>query len=151
MIDHEVRAQFGSLGWEDEAMSNIVTRWLIGLAVSLVVGQAATWGFVWCLRRRLERLHSEREPAPWHVAPADVPPWLTGSLERLFFTVAVGFDVSGFVVAMVAWIAIKMGTDWNRPHGGGHDPAGAWTALLGGFMSMFFALIGGLICRGAIG
>jgi hypothetical protein len=121
------------------------------MAISLVAGQAVTWGFVWCLRWRLERLHPDSgDRVPWR-DPQDVPPWLTGSLERFFFTVAVAFNVSGYVVAMIAWTALKMATDWNRPQGASHNPAGAWTALLGGLMSMFFALLGGLVCGGLIG
>ena len=130
-----------------------MTRWLIGFAVSLLFGQAATLLFVWCLRRRLERQHPERTDFPWRNTPADVQPWLTGTVERIFFTLAAAFHVSGAVVAMIAWVGLKMATDWNRPGGaGGQNPAGgAWTALLGGLVSMLFALLGGVICGGLRG
>jgi hypothetical protein len=49
---------------------------------------------------------------------------------------------------MIAWTAAKMATDWNRLQGEREDPAGALTEVLGSLVSMFFALIGGLICRG---
>jgi len=68
---------------------------------------------------------------------------VTGIIERVFFTVVVAFDVSGTATAMMGWIAIKMAAVWNvsQPRA-----ATIFTAL-GGLMSMFFALTGGLICR----
>ena len=79
-----------------------------------------------------------------------VPPRLTGFTERLFFTTAVAFELSGVATAMMARIGIKMAADWNRPPnpaGPPPDPAGALSAALGGLVSTFFALTGGVICR----
>jgi hypothetical protein len=72
---------------------------------------------------------------------------LIGTLERLFFTLIIAFDVTAAAVAMVAWLALKMATNWNRPNAS-HTPTEALTGLLGGLISMLFALIGGLICKG---
>jgi hypothetical protein len=77
---------------------------------------------------------------------ARVSPWLTGIVERAFFTVVLAFDVSGASTAMMAWLTVKMLPNWNRTTA---DPPGAFTALLAGLVSLFFALVGGLICRTA--
>jgi hypothetical protein len=129
----------------------IALRWTIGLLTALLLGHYATGLFVRGLRRHVERgrIQANVGPPAWHEADL-VPVWETGTVERLFFTVAVAFGISGAVVAMIAWTAAKMATDWNRPLGERQDPAGAFTALLGGLVSMFFALVGGLICRGAV-
>lgn len=53
---------------------------------------------------------------------------------------------------MIALIGAKMVTDWNRPRPQDQqDVAGAFSASLGGLVSMFLALVGGLICQGAAG
>lgn len=128
-------------------MRGVIARWLVGLVISLFAGHWVTSLFLDGLRERLDRLRSRNAGAAWQ-GDAYVPAWITGLVERAFFTVAVGFNVSGAVVAMIAWTAAKMATDWNRLQGEREDPAGALTGLLGSLVSMFFALIGGLICRG---
>jgi len=129
-------------------MSEVLIRCSLGLFTSLVVGSWVTGFFLRRVRRRLDRLRGLRgdsDPAPWH-GVQDIPPWLTGVIERLFFTVVVAFNVPGAVVAMIAWLGVKMATDWNRPPA--TPPAGAMSALLGGLVSMLFAVAGGLICSG---
>ena len=126
-------------------------NWTLGLLTSLLIGYVVTSLFVFFMRFRLDRLRTERgitEPAPWH-GVHDIPPWLMGGLERLFFTIAVAFNVPGAVTAMMAWLGLKMVTDWNRPGGVSRDPAEAMSGLLGGLVSMFFAMVGGLICKGS--
>jgi hypothetical protein len=130
-------------------MGEVLIRCSLGLFTSLVVGSWVTAFFLRRVRRRLDRLRGLRGdsvPAPWH-GVQDVPPGLTGVIERLFFTVVVAFNVPGAVVAMIAWLAVKMATDWNRP-GTPTTAAGAMSALLGGMVSMLFAVAGGLICSG---
>jgi hypothetical protein len=122
----------GGVGGGDE----VIARWSLGLAVSLVVGGIVTHLFVRCLRRRINTVNSEA---------TGVSPWLTGMIERLFFTVVVAFDVSGTATAMMGWLAVKMASNWNRL--GVVDPPGAFSALLAGLVSLLFALVGGLICR----
>jgi hypothetical protein len=117
-----------------------MTRWGVGLFVSLVVGWIVTMVFLSLLRRHIE--------LPKDTSASQVPPSLTGLVERLFFTVAVAFDLSGTVPAMMGWLAVKMASNWNRPGDGGlQDPRGAVSALLAGLVSLGFALVGGLICR----
>jgi hypothetical protein len=59
----------------------------------------------------------------------------------------VAFDVSGATTAMMAWLALKMLTHWNRPGDNKIPYAGAFTALLAGLISMLFALLGGLLWK----
>ncbi len=77
-----------------------------------------------------------------------VPPWITGTAESVFFTTAVFFSMSGVLIAMMLWITLKMAAKWGAR---GDRTKGIHyvrlTALLGGLISMFFALVGGLIAR----
>lgn len=125
--------------------------WRIGITVGLIGGWAVVWAF--------QRL----SPPPPPMAKGGVPPWLTGLIERGFFTpvAAIGFarpESIGFVVtAMLAWLTLKMAANWGRPT---HEAATprymrfraqhSVKALLSGLISMGFALLGGAICAGII-
>ena len=119
-------------------------EWIVGLLLSLVVGGVASWAFLKVLRWWLG------VPSKLRLADGSrgIPPWLTGVIERLFFTVLVGLAISGAPAAMIGWLALKLATNWNHPDW--KDKANARTfalsALLGGLVSMFFALLGGLVC-----
>jgi hypothetical protein len=120
-------------------------RWGVGLFVSLVIGHFVVAMFLSRLRRKLGL---GEKPQVHDVQIARVPPWLTGTLERLFFTVLLAANVSGVPTAMVGWLGLKFATNWNRP--GAPDLATsrafAMSALLAGLISMLFAVWGGLIC-----
>ena len=120
-------------------------RWILGLAVSLGMGWYATEKFLSWLRAMYDVTKPEGEKT--------VPPWLTGLIERLSFTVAVAFNLAGTAPAMIGWIAVKMASHWTRRHIE-HGPGSrflVFSALLAGLVSMFFALLGGLIARGQTG
>ena len=77
-----------------------------------------------------------------------------GLIERLFFTIAIGANIPGTIVAMTVWIGLKMGANWllarkdNESTDKRLERIGfASTALIGGLFSMTFALVGGLICQ----
>jgi hypothetical protein len=119
--------------------------WTIGLFFSLVVGSVVTWLFLKVLRCWL----GASEPKPRLSAGSKgVPPWLTGMVERCFFTLLVALDVSGVPTAMVGWLAVKLATNWNHPDWKDKldTRTYAFSALLGGLVSMLFALVGGLVC-----
>lgn len=127
---------------------NPVLRWITGLTVSLVIGGLAARGFLAWLRRYIGIRKDADSTAAGGIR--EVPPWLTGVLERLFFSVIIGLNVSGAPIAMIGWLTVKMVTNWNRP-GVPQDVEGirgAFVALLAGLVSMFFAAFGGAICRG---
>lgn len=119
-----------------------LARWLIGLTVALPLGAVVT---DWFLKRLRAQLGISRP------AGRDVPHSMVGLAERLFFTVVIAFDVSGAAIAMIGWIAVKLLPNWELyvRHGATNKPL-AFSSLLGSLCSMFFALLGGLICRGAI-
>ena len=122
----------------------IRVEWIAGLFVSLVVGELVTWQFLKDLRKRLGVTPEQKK---------EVAPWITGTIERLFFTVLVGFGVQGVPVAMMAWLGLKLATNWNHPDWAGQAGARSFalTALLAGLVSMLFAYLGGLICIGQFG
>ena len=87
-----------------------------------------------------------------------VPAWFTGLVERAVFFLFVASGVPGIPVSMMVWLGIKMAANWNRPGLVPSDDSdaearrarGAIAAAVLGLLSMGFALVGGLICRGAI-
>jgi len=119
-------------------------NWILGLGFSLVVGHFAVDYFLRELRKYMQLGESPALPGGMN----RVPPWLTGGLERLFFTLLVAFGVSGTSTAMIGWLALKMAANWNRPEYGDEVKARsfAFSALVAGVLSMLLALLGGLIC-----
>lgn len=119
--------------------------WMIGLLFSLIVGQVVTWGFIELLRYSMGT-----SKTLFKKGAKEVPPWVTGSVERLFFTVLVGLNFNGIPAYMLTWLTLKMATNWNHPDWKDQPDARAYalSALLAGLVSMLFALGGGLICAG---
>lgn len=94
--------------------------------------------------------------------PYGIKGWFIGAVERMFFTPLVAWNVGGAGIAMIAWITVKYYTFWKKrrlePGKSGNtkqtenDQSSlavglAFKSLLSGLVSMFFALIGGLIWR----
>jgi len=147
--------------------------WVFGLFVSLFIGHVVTAFSLVCLRRYLEQREDEFKefsrdekflfylgidfypPLP-ESSERQVPLLITGSAERLFFTFIVAFDVSGAAIAMVAWITLKMLASRRyrvqraEEEGTTTPLAFEFSGLLGNLSSMFFALVGGLICGVAL-
>lgn len=127
-------------------MDELVVRWAIGLVVSLGGGWLAAWGV-------LKLWRPEEEDQDHGIG---VPNWMMGLGERLFFTPVVGLELSGAVVAMMVWLTVKMVTGWNRltsddgqrATDGAARTRRAMASLFASLVSMFFALIGGLIGAG---
>lgn len=121
----------------------------IGLIASLVGGGVLALLFIkimhWWLQIPKENDETKNIRA--------VPSWITGVIERLFFTFLVYFEFSGIPAAMLIWLTLKMVTEWNSPLRKGtdtKDPRLALTALLAGIISLGFAAYGGLIASGEI-
>ena len=141
--------------------------WIFGLFVSLFIGHVVTAFSLVCLRKHLEQREDEWNEftrdqkflfyfgidfyPPIDPSERQVPPLIAGTAERLFFTFIVAFNVSGAAIAMVGWITLKLIT--SRPYRekraeeeGAPPLAFEFAGLLGNLSSMFFALVGGLIC-----
>jgi hypothetical protein len=144
--------------------------WLFGLFVSIFLGHLVTAFSLVRLRKYLEQREDEWKeftrdqrfdfyvglefypPLP-ESSERQVPLLITGTAERLFFTLIVAFDVSGAAIAMIAWITLKMLAsrrfrERRAEEEGALPLAFEFAGLLGNLSSMFFALVGGLICGG---
>lgn len=119
---------------------------MLGIAFAVVVGGVVTGGLLAGLRRG-----ATLGPKPKLKQPR-VPAWITGAVERFVFSVLVALNVSGVAPAMVGWLALKMAANWNRKDLDDNPKARgfALSALLAGLVSMLFATVGGLICRGEL-
>ena len=120
-----------------------------GLIFSIVIGGIATPIFLYAVRGLLGL---GDKPNPKGNEIKRVPPWLTGLTERLVFTILIALQITGTAPAMIAWLALKLVTNWNK-NIWDNDPKAqpfAFTALLGGLVSMLFAAIGGQICAGKL-
>ena len=133
---------------------------LSGLAFAVIGGHFATRLALWYLWGR-----KNVPPMPWtvilgtkHIAPpkplkdmeGGVPSWWVGSLERLFFTIVVGFSGAGVGSAiMMAWLGVKAAINWK--HQIAKEEAkqeilnASQVSLFASLLSFLFALIGGLI------
>jgi hypothetical protein len=119
-------------------------QWIIGLLFSLLIGQLVVWLFLKWLQRWLGKTPSDK-------GGKHVPAWITGGVERIFFTVLVGLDALAVPALMLGWLGLKMATNWNSPVF--KDPEMrpfAIRALLAGLVSMLFAFLGGLLCAGKL-
>jgi hypothetical protein len=114
-------------------------KWVYGLFVSLILDQFITWLSIRSMRKGMETPDHNR-----------VKSWITGTIERTFFTFAIIYNLPGVLVAMIAWIAAKMVAAWNTIEEFPDIEKLRISALLGGIISMFFAMLGGLIIRGCI-
>ena len=119
--------------------------WFLGLATGLIGGHFLVGEFL----RRLRDYTKLGEKPPLEGGAKRVPPALTGAIERLFFTLLIALNISGTPAAMMAWLALKLATNWNHPDykdNSGARPF-AFSALLAGLVSMLTAVIAGTICR----
>ena len=87
--------------------------------------------FLFVLRHHLGSMpsrHAARRPrsgggrteSPTLKDSVGVPGWLTGGIERLVLTILVGFDAgrsttASMTTAMLAWLGLKLASNWNRP------------------------------------
>jgi len=135
----------------------ILYCWIMGISIALLLGNYLTHKFVkWMRLQIVERAIKlgEKEIKAFTDAMERTPSfpiWLVGTCERLFFLILVAFNFPGTAIAMMGWIAVKMLYNWAiivpSQDVTVTDRHLALSALMGNMCSMFFALIGGLICR----
>ncbi len=85
-----------------------------------------------------------------------------GYIERLFFTICVAFNLSGVVIAIIAWVTLKMFYIWypafetlkklkvserEKKEEIRLFSEFAMSSVLGCMVSIIFAIIAGLFCR----
>jgi len=137
----------------------LFSPWILGAVVALVLGNLWTVTFLKLIRNYIYRDTVKRKDTivDIYIDRIAVPGWVVGSIERIFFAALVAFDISATAAAMVTWILVKMATDWHRILGKTEEDAHksgaralAFSSLLASMISLFFALIGGLICRMAL-
>jgi hypothetical protein len=128
---------------------NIVLFWAFGLSFSIGVGYIVIPYILDYLRNAIfNEYHEVAIPYYPFLNP------LMGVVERLFFTIIVACEISGTAVAMVSWILVKMVTNWHKITDESDNKVIkrglSLVSLIGGMISMLFALLGGLIIRGGI-
>lgn len=127
-----------------------IFRWVVGLSISIVVGHFASSKFRDFRNNHIERISEDTQVKSVRndQIQSETLPVITGLVERTFFTLVIAFDVSGGAIAMIAWLGAKMAVNWNRLSGESAVARGfSMTALQTGMVSLFFALVGGLICK----
>jgi hypothetical protein len=145
-----------------------VINWIIGLSFSIILGHLVISSSLVVLRRYLESLqdvfntYNKKKKICLYLGldffpqidPSEkqVPYWVTGLIERSFFTIVVAFDISGTATAMIGWITVKMlasksyKEDYSKSEGISIFKL-EFAGLLGNLGSMLFALLGGLIIK----
>lgn len=119
-------------------------QWIIGLLFSILIGQLVVWLFLKWLQLWLNKTPPDK-------GGKRVPDWITGGVERIFFTVLVGADASAVPALMLGWLGLKMATNWNSPAFKAPEMRPfAIRALLAGLISMLLAFLGGLVCAGKL-
>jgi len=134
-----------------------------GIVVAVYLGHLWTDMFLSLIRNHIysQTKMKKQDIDDVFIVPLAVPGWLTGLIERIFFGVLVAFNIPATAAGMLTWILIKMATDWHRILPTTHETQNnqnlsygprslAYSSLLAGIVSLFFALIGGLICREAL-
>ena len=140
------------------------TTWAQSLLLSLGVGGFFTWVCVRAGRRRIRKAietdvfkrglsenAAKQEYDKLFNRLGSVPGWMTGVLERAFFTFAVAVDPPAAITAMPVWLALKLAANWQRAQATEHSRSAAFLAVAVGFVAMGFALLGGLTWRGRFG
>jgi len=128
--------------------------WLIGIGlVSLLLGSLITWVAWEMLDKYFKRMARMKG---WALDADDtekiiMQPIVIGILERLVFSFLVAMEVSGVSTAIIGWIALKMASGWNRiAEGKTKYKVLAFNGLIVSLLSLFIAVLGGLIANGKI-
>jgi len=120
-------------------MPHTFAVWGLGFTISCGIGHFAVKIFLWWLSNLLDVRRDDDATR--------TPPWLTGLLERCFFTLAVAVNAAGVVPAMMTWLVLKLAANWQyRENLKDPDKTNyKFSAIVTGLLSMLFAYIGGLV------
>jgi hypothetical protein len=80
----------------------------------------------------------------------EIPPDLTGLVERVFFSALVAADANGYPPAMIAWLAVKLAASWTWPElerkaGDGRDFAAEHAAYHSMRKSRIVSMLTGMV------
>lgn len=123
-------------------------------ALLLVLGFLIIWYVDPLLKWIGEKLD---EQAAWYVSLEDdrdpvLDPKYIGRAERVFFTVAVAFNLPGYLIAMMLWIAAKLAANWEHRDPRSDETRGnSIRALILSISSLGVALTVGLVLRTLVG
>ena len=121
----------------------LVLGLVLGFAISCGLGHFIVGYFLRRLREYIGLPPKEEK---------GTPPWLTGLLERFFFTIAVAVNATGVLPAMIAWLGLKLVANWQLREDIPDPVTKAnykFTAIVAGLLSMLFAYVGGLVIQWA--
>ena len=116
--------------------------------MSCFLGHFIVKRFLEFLSQKLQ-LPKDRNPIPG-TPTIRTPSFITGNLERLFFTIAVAADIPAFLPAMITWLGLKLVANWQLREDieNQRDKANyKVSVLLAGFLSMLISLVIGLVMR----
>ena len=105
-----------------------------------------TWLWVWVLDRYIDRFRygAEKASRRWLL------PVTMGIIERIVYTILVGYCVTGAAGFIGAWVTIKAVGGWAKWSGDqstDYTRAAFTVGLLGSALSVIFGVVGGLIIR----
>lgn len=124
--------------------------WTYGFLVSLLLGTIVSTIFIKLIRHFKDLKNIEKDKLD---SKHRIGGFFIGIIERIFFTVCTAFNLSGLVIGIIGWLTIKMASNHNLLNGQERTSESrnlALSALLGGLISMLFAILGGLIARESI-
>ncbi len=141
----------------------IAIRWIVGLSFSLFLGCFAAAKTVDLVRKKYIEKASVDDSDLEYFGTFFGKPGLEekiGYVERFFFTICVAFNLSGLVIGIIMWVALKMLYIWapgfnalekfkdsEREKKTRLFSEFAMSSVLGSMVSIIFALIAGLFCR----
>ena len=144
-----------------------ICSWIYGLVFSIVGGAIGAGLIVWFLRWLVFVPRSLLFDSS---SPSRIRMWaftnLIGALERLVISLLVLSGMTEALAFSVAWIGLKMATNWNRQgrleafhftddisveEKWRRVASGSLSALVGSVISVGFGVVGGLIIRGGKG
>jgi hypothetical protein len=125
------------------------------VACIAVAGSAASLVLIEGIIRPLSNLTRVRQLEPL------VPYWLSayviGFAERIVFSLAIAFGITGVMIAMVTWNLIKLQAHWQlftrrpseaeEPGDRKRDVTRTYVAILGGLLSMLASVLLGYWAR----
>jgi hypothetical protein len=122
------------------ALQNLIIV-ILGIAIAVATHYPVSYFY--------ERLRQHLQLGPKLVSGRRTPPFLTGICERIFFCLAIAAGAPDWLTGMIGWLAVKLGANWQvRSELAPPERTNyAFSALLTGLVSMFFAGVAGYFIR----